>query len=455
MTVKRFARLHPDAARVAEEIGETLFAVLKPWHEEGKRRVRDQLKEERAKARKEKVETPDEMFLNEASFLVLPEAIAHVRGGSSLPFNARRLFYAVRDRIQEHTTREFHPDTGYDYFRDTILQGYQREHGKIEGLYYDPRGRLHEPHDGRSVDMGTREVEAFRFPPHVYNKILYVEKKGQFPLLDSAQLMERYDLAIMTGEGFATEAARTLLEQADKDEKMQIFVLHDADPSGYEIARTVREATDRMPEYSVEVIDLGLTVQQAMDKGLEPEKFTRKKNLQDFFDRLAAEGDELAFNHFFGDERTVYKDGKQKTIWINCLRFELDKMTAPQAIELVEEGLKAEGVLGKVVPPEDEISDYAERRYRSAHGGWVEEALDEIVGLPDLKRKLADEFIEKYKLENSERYIRARFKKNDALSWRKALDAVLQDIHDAKLRDALKDAVRKAAREALSEDGDE
>jgi len=455
MTVKRFAWLHPDAARVAEEMGETMFAVLKPWHEEGKRRVRDQLKEERAKARKEKAEAPDEMFLNEASFLVLPEAIAHVRGGSSLPFNARRLFYAVRDRIQEHTTREFHPDTGYDYFRDTILQDYQREHSKIEGLYYDPRGRLHEPHDGRSVDMGTREVEAFRFPPHVYNKILYVEKKGQFPLLDSAKLMERYDMAIMTGEGFATEAARTLLEQADKEQKMQIFVLHDADPSGYDIARTVREETDRMPGYSVEVINLGLTVQQAVERGLEPERFTRKKWLKKFFDRLAEDGDELAFEHFFGREEAVVKNGKEKTVWVGCERFELDKMTAPQTIALVEAGLKAEGVLGKVVPPEDELPDHAERRYRSAHGGWVEEVLDEVVGLPDLKRKLADEFIEKYKLGNSERYIRARFKKDDALSWRKALDAVLQDIHDAKLRDALKDAVRKAAREALSEDGDE
>src|SRR5215212_283435 len=455
MSQRKLVRLHPDRARVMRDVGQTMFSGLKPWYEEGKRRVRDQAKEERARARKEKAEATDEMFLNEASFLVLPEAIAHVRGGSSLPFNARRLFYAVRDRIQEHTTREFHPDTGYDYFRDTILQDYQREHGKIEGLYYDPRGRLHEPHDGRSVDMGTREVEAFRFSSHVYNKILYVEKKGQFPLLDSVQLMERYDVAIMTGEGFATEAARTLLEQADKDEKMQIFVLHDADPSGYEIARTVREATDRMPEYSVEVIDLGLTVQQAMDKGLEPEKFTRKKNLQDFFDRLTAEGDELAFNYFFGDKRTVYKDGKQKTIWINCLRFELDKMTAPQAIELVEEGLKAEGVLGKVVPPEDELPDHAERRYRSVHGEWVEEALDEVLDLPNLKRKLADEFMEAFKLENSERYIRAGFKKNDALSWRNALDDVLHDIQHAKHADALKDAVRKAARETLNEVGDE
>src|SRR5215204_6654747 len=256
MTVKRFARLHPDAARVGEEMGETMFAVLKAWHEEGKRRVRDQLKEERAKARKEKAEAADEMFLNEASFLVLPDAIAHVRGGSRLPFNARRLFYAVRDRIQKHTTREFHPDTGYDYFRDTILQDYQREYGKLEGLYYDPRGRLHEPHGGKTVDVGTREVESYSFPKHVFNKLLYVEKKGQLPLLQEARLMERYDIAVMTGEGYATEAARTLLSVADKNKRMQIFVLHDADKDGYNIARKVRDATKRMPDYSVDVIDL-------------------------------------------------------------------------------------------------------------------------------------------------------------------------------------------------------
>ena len=105
MLQRKLVWLHPDRARVMREVGQTMFSGLKPWYEEGKRRVRDQAKEERARARKEKAEATDEMFLNEASFLVLPEAIAHVRGGSSLPFNARRLFYAVRDRIQEHTTR--------------------------------------------------------------------------------------------------------------------------------------------------------------------------------------------------------------------------------------------------------------------------------------------------------------------------------------------------------------
>jgi hypothetical protein len=301
--------------------------------------------------------------------------------------------------------------------------------------------------------MGTREVEAYRFPAHTFNKILYVEKKGQFPLLDSARLMERYDMAIMTGEGFATEAARKLLEQADRDEKMQVFVLHDAYPSGYEIARTVREETARMPGYSVEVIDLGLTVQQAVARGVEPEEFTRKKKERKLFTRLAQAGDRLAIEHFTGTPRMVNEDGKRKTVWDRCRRFELDKMSAPETIALVEEGLRDKGI-GKVIPPPDEMLGLSEGRYRSAHGRWVEGVLHRLVGLPSIQRTLADEFLEKFKLENSERYVKARFKKDDSLSWRDALDNVVADIHTAKHTDALKDAVKEKVVEALDEEAD-
>jgi hypothetical protein len=344
--------------------------------------------------------------------------------------------------IQQYTSAELTES----YFRDNVLQQYQREHGKLEGLYYEARGSLYEPHDGRTMDVGTREVEAYETPPHLYNKILFVEKRGQYPLLKSARLMERYDMAILTSQGFATTAARTLLEDADKSRTIQIFCLHDADPKGYNIAHTIREATERMPEYSVEVIDLGLTVEQGLALGIEPENFNRDKAM-----------DKRVLKHldpsspaweFFGADRPQDKN-------VPCKRIELDALTGPQAIALIEEGLNAEGVYGKVVPPEEELPSLAEGRFRALHARWVKEALHEVVGLPALQRALADEFMEASKLENSERYIKARFKKDDALSWRKALDAVLQDIHDAKLRDALEDAVRKAAREALSEGGDE
>jgi len=423
-----------------EAIGNAMFGVLKPYYKEGRRRIKGA--KSRAREAQRQANAYDKgMPLNAACFEVMTPAVAHVSGAHTLPYGARRLYYRVRELIKQYTDAAL----TYKYFRDTILRDYQRERGKLRGLYYDPRGRLHEPHGGRTVDMGTLAVEAYQFPAHAFNKLLYVEKKGQFPLLQNARLMERYDLAIMTGEGFATEAARTLLANADQDERIQIFVLHDADPSGYDIARTVREETERMPGYSVDVIDLGLTVDKALKLGVEPEEFVRTQALGE---KLLGElwGDALSL--FTGEERTVRDGGKTKTVW-DCKRIELDALTAPQAVTLVEEGLRAEGVFGKVIPPDEELQDLTEAIYREEAEKWAEEALEELTLWNAIKEALADKFMEQFKLENSDRYIRARFKKNDALSWKNALRDVLTDIHQAKHTDSLKEALREKVIEAL------
>jgi hypothetical protein len=44
---------------------------------------------------------------------------------------------------------------------------------------------------------------------------------------------------------------RTILQRADRDRAYRLFVLHDADPAGYNIARTLRDETHRMPGYHV------------------------------------------------------------------------------------------------------------------------------------------------------------------------------------------------------------
>lgn len=84
-------------------------------------------------------------------------------------------------------------------------------------------------------------------------------------------------MAIVMSEGYATEACRTLLEHADQQRKYQIFVLHDADPHGYNIARTLRKATERMPDYAVDVVDIGLGFEEGLELGLGTESFTRKQ----------------------------------------------------------------------------------------------------------------------------------------------------------------------------------
>jgi DNA topoisomerase VI subunit A len=74
-------------------------------------------------------------------------------------------------------------------------------------------------------------VERYTFPRWRCNKILVIEKKGLVPVLLQAALGERFDMTIVGSEGCATEAARTLLEKAERQERYQIFVLHDADPT--------------------------------------------------------------------------------------------------------------------------------------------------------------------------------------------------------------------------------
>jgi len=430
-----------------EAIGHVMASVLDPYYKEGKKRVREEISGKRAAAAAER--SSSEMPLNEATYKVMERAAEHVSGGGRLPFGARRLYYAVRDMIKEYTTNEFDEDNGYRYFQSTILQDYQREYGKLKGLYYDPRGRLHEPHGGRTVDVGTQEVESYAFPKHVFNKLLYVEKKGQFPLINEARLMDRYDMAVMTGEGYATEAARTLLSVADKDERMQIFVLHDADKDGYNIARKVRDATKRMPDYSVDVIDLGLTVTQALGLGLDPESHDRKKELDADLVEELLETEPVALRYFNGSkEYHLNKKGKRKPIWRNCLRFELDKMTAPEAVELIESGLSEAGIFGKVVPPAEELPKLAEQVYRHEHGQWVEAALHDLISLKKVKMELADEFMEEYELENARHSIEDGFEEDRTLSLRGALEKTLSTTQE-KHTDALKEAVRRRAFEAL------
>ena len=86
-------------------------------------------------------------------------------------------------------------------------------------------------------------------------------------------------MAMVGSEGYATEAIRILFDKADKNTDYTLFVMHDADPYGYNIARTLQEETDRMPGYHIDIIDLGLNLQEALDMGLLTETFPRKQAL--------------------------------------------------------------------------------------------------------------------------------------------------------------------------------
>jgi DNA topoisomerase VI subunit A len=218
-------------------IGDTMWKAVKPLYKEAKRQERA------ARPSRRYYYAPEpKVYINEIVSEVLPRAITNAGAN----FNARDLYYATRALCYQHSEWEDGKRLEYKYFSQTLLTEYQEENGLIAGLWRDPRGHLHEPHTGNSIGLGTIEVANYEFPEYTFDKILYVEKEGELSKLQAAKLAERYDMAICSGKGQPTEAVRTLFERAEGGD-YQLFVFHDADLDGYDIARVMGEETSAPP----------------------------------------------------------------------------------------------------------------------------------------------------------------------------------------------------------------
>src|SRR5215207_1119496 len=404
-------------------IGDAIFSAIKPLYKEAKRQERAA----RASRRTYYASEP-KVSQKDIVFSVLPQAIRNAGAN----FSARDLYYATRPLAYDHADWEVGKRLEYSYFSQTLLTEYQELRGPIAGLWRDPRGNLHEPHTGKSIALGTREVADYSFPEYTFDKILYVEKEGEWPKLQAAQLAERYDMAVASAKGYPVEAVRELFAQAESGD-YQLFVFHDADVDGYNISHVLREATRRMPHHKVDVVDIGLTVADAVELGLDSEPFSRAHDIPW---RTRRRLTELEYEYFV----TLQE------------RFELNAILPDtRRIEYIEEKLEENGVRGKLIPPEEKLSELAEEIYRHEHGRSVEEALHNLVSLDEVKEELADEFMEEFELENARRFIEEGFEEDRTLSWRSALKkklGVTQEKHTA----ALKEAVRKRAVEALEKE---
>jgi DNA topoisomerase 6 subunit A-like protein len=442
-------RLEGFSYGIDEDIAKAMASKVRPYYKEGKRRV----KGKRTRERTPRGSVDREMSLKDATAAVLEEAWRHTTGNGQLPVGARRLFYAVRSRIPALTSNTFSTDNGYSYFSQTLLPEYQKERVKegkepLAGVYYDPRGKIHEAHTGKSMDLGTRDVDSYEFPPYTFNKLLYVEKRGQVPLLQAAKIAERYDMALVTEAGFATVAARTLLASgaSEAGEKYQVFCLHDADYSGYNILRTLREATARMPEHSMEVYDIGLTVEQVMAKGKTPETYVRSSTIPEQLMPLLNEPER---EWFVGE----YLGTTGKKHRYSSKRFELDDLTAPEVIEHIESRLEELGVEPKVIPPDEVLAEQGKDLYREKARAWVDEVVAEVLATDELKDKMAKEFEDRFKLQGARAWIETEFdKRDDSKSWRGALRGTLQRAYSTKHKDAFEEVVREHIRQIVADD---
>jgi hypothetical protein len=286
--------------------------------------------------------------------------------------------------------------------------------------------------------MGTLEVAAYEFPQHLFDKILYVEKEGFNPIWEAARLGDRYDMAIVSGKGQPVEAVRTLFQRAEEGE-YQLFVLHDADSYGYQIAHTLAEATKRMPNHSVEVIDLGLSVADAIERGLTTEQYTRNAELPDWMPERLNEAE----SEWFDVEPRYLDSGKPR--W-DCTRVELNALTAPQLVAFVEEGLAANGADTKIQPPADVVKNSVSSSIADIIGAQVSKTLEETIKV--LKDRIVEETESQVTSdpEHWEGWITEGYSRDRSMTWGTAI----HDGVDGELAAAL-DGVSARTTELLVE----
>ena len=121
----------------------------------------------------------------------MPAAIDKASGQGQYRYSLRQLFYAVRPHVMNALGAE--PE--YNYFARVVTDYEQDQGHDLPDMYRDDRGTLYHPHTGETIPLGTRSVEAYQRPAWTFNKILYCEKEGFFPILIDAQWPERHDCA--------------------------------------------------------------------------------------------------------------------------------------------------------------------------------------------------------------------------------------------------------------------
>lgn len=260
----------------------------------------------------------------EATLAALVDAVEKVSGGGQHRFSQRQLYYAIRPFVMHETGSE----VTYGHF-EKIITDYERDIAPVDGMYRDSRGILYHPHVREELPVGTLSIERYKRPPWTFSRVLYCEKEGLFQVLIDSKWPERHDCALLTSKGFASRAARDLLDLLgdDESEPVTFYCIHDADGPGTMIYEALQDGTAARPGRLAHIVNLGLEPDDATAMGLEVEAFERK-----------------------GSVAVAQYVGPMWRQWLQTQRVELNAMSTPQFLEWLTERFE-QFEKGKLVPP--------------------------------------------------------------------------------------------------------
>jgi DNA topoisomerase VI subunit B len=200
---------------VSEKLTDMVVAVTAKWTKQKKAEIREHnayLRRRDAMVGRDRPTT-----IKEAAYGAMEAAYLHASANDTLPANPRQIMYAARPAILAATGKE---TLDSKYFTQTLLPDFMNDNPELTAdwdIAWDDRGHFREPHTGRAIGLGTLAVQDYldgimdpaigqvvvasprvetKGPSGRYGAVLYIEKEGFLPILEAAQLAERYDLAL-------------------------------------------------------------------------------------------------------------------------------------------------------------------------------------------------------------------------------------------------------------------
>jgi hypothetical protein len=169
---------------------------------------------------------------------------------------------------------------------------------------------------------------------------------------------------------------------------------------------------------SIEVIDLGLTVEQALDLGLAGEPFAEDRTLG--YDLVATLND-VELEYF--EERRI--------------RFEINSIPVEDRIAYVEQLLEENDARPKYVPPEDVLEEQIEKDYENEIATRVDDVIEDLLDKDAIVTLVMDEMRDDIALgsdagEDPEKFIRKYFEDHPLVTWRNVVDRTHRDRTDEK-----------------------
>jgi len=315
---------------------------------------------------------PARVTLEERLFRLFSKGHSLASDNGAFTPMVRQLYYVMRRLLQEDGCH----DSLSDAYHRTILEKYEQEvgrrlcHRKAVGDMIEPHSTCPTCETPQGCSLGTTGVEHYNVPKHRFNKIIYVEKTGFMQQLLAAKIHNRFDVAIAAGAGFSPQAAKELFAKIKRQIPVTVYVLHDADIAGLEIARSLGKRLVH-ENYHVTVEDFGLRPEEAIELGLpsetveitaEPSWGLKQSVSQKELKWLL--GDDVGETRHWKKSRKVRYVGE---------RVELNAFT-PKAFIAWIEG-KLQNVAGKIIPEKNIVLEAVVQKYQETLRSHVAEAL--------------------------------------------------------------------------------